>query len=717
VVLWHTDVLDSLAGLALNVALLLSLTLLYGVTRPTWLRAPAGVRPLLAGVLFGLIAIAGMHVPIVIVPGVIADARAIPVVLAGPFGGPAAAIIAGLMAAAHRLFLGGVGAFAGVGTIVTASALGVAAGWRYQHRLHALGVRELLVIGVLLDAVMLVWAPALPGPALAREVLGAAAIPVGVFLPLATVALGMLLVNEVRREDERQRLTVTQFALDHTAEALLWIDAGGRIVNANPAAEHLTGHPRADMLAMHIWDVEIGTTPEQWRRFWIEAGRRRSVSAEGRYRRRDGSEVPVETSSDFVEYRGHQWINVFVRDVTERRQAEEERTAHLAREQSLRARAEEANLLKDQFLATISHELRTPLTSILGYAHLLRSGTLHGAAATRAIEVIERNSRAQARLVDDLLDVSRIMNGKLGIERRVVPLVAVIRAEVEAARPHAESRDLALEFVVDGQPPAVHGDGDRLAQVVRNLLSNALKFTPPGGAVSVRLQQHDREAHIVVTDTGRGISPGFLPHVFDRFRQADSSMTRAYEGLGLGLAIVRHLVELHGGRVHAASAGEGCGATFTVILPAIVRTPADPPPRRPTPGDGLPCLDGVDVLVVEDHAETRDLVASLLGRCGAAVTVASSVEDALAAFERARPDVVVSDIAMPGGDGYELVRRLRLLAPDRGGATPVAALTASAGRDNVERALAAGFQAHVAKPFQPTELAWVVATLTGSRVA
>jgi PAS domain S-box-containing protein len=572
---------DTLTGLAHNLALLLSLTLLYSVIRPYSPKVPRLVHQILSGVPFGIIAIAAMHTPFIIAPGVFADARVIPVLLAGPFGGPGAAVVAAALAAGGRAWVGGTGGAAGIGTIATAGLLGVAVGWWWRRREPRRPALTFLALGVALDAIVLVWAAALPDRELAHRVLSAAALPVGLFLPFGTLVLGMLLVHESRRHDERERLALTQFAIERATEALFWIDAEGRIVNANAAATRLTGYPREELLSRRVWELEADGSPERWRAIWTDARAGRRQVQERAYRRRDGSEVPLETSGDFVAYGGHEWISVFARDVTERRRVERERAEHLAREQALRARAEEAGVLKDQFLATLSHELRTPLTSILGYARMLRDGTLPAAAAGRALDVIERNARAQVQLFNDLLDVSSVMLGELRLDQQSVPLPAVVEAEVEAARAEAGRAGLTVEYEVTKAVPPVTGDVGRLQQITRKLLANAIKFTPPGGRVRVRVDRVGDEARLIVSDTGVGIPPAFLPHVFDRFRQADSSMTRVYGGVGLGLALVRDLVELHHGHVSAESPGDGAGATFTVRLP--LRAAGEPDGRDAAP--------------------------------------------------------------------------------------------------------------------------------------
>ena len=374
----------------------------------------------------------------------------------------------------------------------------------------------------------------------------------------------MLLVNESRRHEEREQLVLTQFALDRAADALFWIDADGRIVNANPAAERLTGYTRDELLARRVWDLEVGGDPARWRAFWDGVRAEGSRLVESTYRRRDGVEVPVEASNDYVHHRGREWISVFVRDVTERRRVEEERARQA--------------LLKDQFLATLSHELRTPLTSILGYARLLRGASLAEAAAARALAVIERNALAQVRIVNDLLDLSRIVLGTFELSRQRVDLGALVRAEVDAARGDAEAARLTLACTLQTAPLTVDVDAERLRQAVRHLLGNALKFTPAGGRVDVVLAREGGEARLVVRDTGIGIPQSLLPQLFERFRQGDGSMTRAHGGLGVGLALVRHIVEAHGGAISAESAGRGRGATFTVRLPLADAGPAPAAP-------------------------------------------------------------------------------------------------------------------------------------------
>jgi PAS domain S-box-containing protein len=385
--------------------------------------------------------------------------------------------------------------------------------------------------------------------------------------------------------------------------------------------------------------------------------------------------------------------------------------------QDARRAAEAANRAKDEFLATLSHELRTPLSPILGWTVMLRSGSLDPATAARALEVIERNVRAQTQLIEDLLDVSRIITGKMRIEVRPMDIGAVVEAGMDAVRPSAEAKKIRLELVRDPSVGPMIGDPDRLQQVVWNLVSNAVKFTPVGGRVTIEVAPTGSDVRIRVKDTGKGISPEFLPYVFDRFRQADSSSTRTHGGLGLGLAIVRHLVELHGGTVHAESAGEDRGATF------IVRLATRPPSPRAhvdeaSVAQGAPApagvrLDGLKVLVVDDEDDMREFLSLALRRAGADVTTCGSTREALSTLDHSVPDVLVSDIGMPDENGFGLIRKLRARDPERGGRVPAAALTAYASGEDGARALASGFQVHVSKPVQPEELVSAVATLAG----
>jgi signal transduction histidine kinase len=377
--------------------------------------------------------------------------------------------------------------------------------------------------------------------------------------------------------------------------------------------------------------------------------------------------------------------------------------------------AETASRAKDEFLATLSHELRTPLHAMLGWTRMLRTHTLDEATTARALETLERNTKQQALLIEDILDVSRIITGKMRIEVHPVDLVPVIDAALDSVRAAADAKGVRLEARADPDAESVIGDADRLQQVVWNLLSNAIKFTPRDGHVLVSVDTADGNSRIRVVDTGRGIDADFLPHMFERFQQAEGPSARGPGGLGLGLAIVRHIVELHGGTVRADSAGEGRGATFTVELPALgTRDGVTPPSSRADRAPGLKApetLAGLQVLIVEDDDDARDLLTAILERCGAAVTATASAREALTAFAHARPQVLVSDLALPGEDGYALIRKIRALPPEAGGQVPAVALTAYARAQDRQQALLAGFQMHMAKPIEPVEFLNVMATL------
>jgi PAS domain S-box-containing protein len=404
-------------------------------------------------------------------------------------------------------------------------------------------------------------------------------------------------------------------------------------------------------------------------------------------------------------------------ETAQRARAEAEQAA--SENARLYREAQESSRLKDEFLATVSHELRTPLTAILGWAHMLRTEQFNGDSAVKAFETIERNARAQAQLIDDLLDVSRIITGKLRIDIRPVDPNFFIETAIEAVSPAAEAKGVRLQKVMDTGVVSVAGDPVRLQQVIWNLLANAVKFTPRGGRVQIRLERVNSHVEIAVSDNGAGIAPDFLPHVFDRFRQADQRITRRHGGLGLGLAIVRHLVELHGGTVKAESAGLEQGSTFTVLLPVAPVHSAEARGGRvhPSARDTLPSfectdrLDGLKVLVVDDEPDARELLKAGLGRCGAEVVLAGSASAALEAIAVSVPDLLISDIGMPGEDGYELIRRVRSLPAASGGRLPAIALTAYARTEDRLQALRSGYQMHVPKPVELAELVAVAASL------
>jgi signal transduction histidine kinase/ActR/RegA family two-component response regulator len=387
--------------------------------------------------------------------------------------------------------------------------------------------------------------------------------------------------------------------------------------------------------------------------------------------------------------------------------------------QASRKQAEAANRMKDEFLATVSHELRTPLTAILGWANMLRTGELDSSQTKLAVETIERNARLQDQLVNDLLDLARITTGKLRLNVSPIDPISPLEAAVEALRPAAEAKGIRIQKIIDTSVGAISGDPERLQQVVWNLLSNAIKFTAKNGRIQVRLERINSHLEIIVSDTGIGIKQEFLPFVFDRFRQGDSAPTRSHGGLGLGLAIVRHLVELHGGEVHADSHGEGQGATFTVKLPVIPVYQRQEIEERVHPRiaallpqiEATDRIDGVRVLVVDDEPDTRELLKTMLASCGAEVTMAPSAKLALEEMQRSQFDVIVSDIGMPEVDGYELMQRIRCLPVELGGKTPAVALTAYARSEDRLRALRVGYKMHVSKPIERAELIVVVASI------
>ena len=416
-----------------------------------------------------------------------------------------------------------------------------------------------------------------------------------------------------------------------------------------------------------------------------------------------------------------------IEDVTERvaREAElqaqvDARTQALAREKAAREEAEEANRLKDEFLATVSHELRTPLTAILGWSNMLLTGSLSGEAHDRALETIHRNAQSQNQLISDLLDVSRIISGKLRLDLRTLELPTIIESAVEATRPAAEAKGVRLATVLNPRAGPIDGDADRLQQVIWNLLTNAIKFTPAGGRILVKLESVGSQVEITVQDSGIGIHPEFLPHIFDRFRQADPATNRVHGGMGLGLSIVRQLVELHGGTVRAESESEGKGATFVISLPFVnFKGAPGRAERLPLTAAGHldidcpPSLQGLRVLVVDDEADTLDIIRAVLEHCKIEVITAGSASEALEAIVQLRPDVLLSDLGMPEEDGYALIAKVRALPAERGGQIPAAALTAYARAEDRVKVLRSGFQLHVPKPFEPAELVTAVANLAG----
>ena len=502
---------------------------------------------------------------------------------------------------------------------------------------------------------------------------------------------------------EREARLQTYFDLALVGTAILAPDGTCRELNDELCA--MLGYGRDELLGVS-WvvllhpeerDAAAGVLAEA-----LAAPRRQEMQCV----RKDGATIDAIVSLRGLPGAGGRadHVMLLVQDITERKRTE-------ARTEAARRAAEDANRAKDAFLAAVSHELRTPLTPILAWAGILNE-ELPAEGTRRALAAIQRNAKAQARLIEDLLDVSRIVSGSWRLALEPVALAPLVHAALDVLRPVAEDKGVALDVALAAEPLIVRGDTERLQQVVWNLVSNAVKFTPRGGRIQVTLARDDASARLTVRDTGEGISPDFLPHVFERFRQADTSSTRRHAGLGLGLAIVRALVERHGGTVHADSPGTGRGATFTVELPLFTRARAgvaDDEPARVVRDAPPHALGGLHVLVVDDDADSNEAVSALLAARGADVRTALSTPEALDIVGRWRPDVVVSDIAMPGEDGYALLRALRA----RGGPigeVPAIALTAYAGNADRSRLLAAGFHAHVPKPFDPAQLAAVVET-------
>ncbi len=410
--------------------------------------------------------------------------------------------------------------------------------------------------------------------------------------------------------------------------------------------------------------------------------------------------------------------------LSQQEQAQQTIRESVESERAARGEAERASRIKDEFLATLSHELRTPLTAVLGWTHVLLASQNLPSDAVKGLTVIERNARAQTKIIEDLLDMSSIVSGKVRLDAQSVDLAAVVNATIETIRPSAQAKGIGLQVQLDPEAGPVRGDPNRLQQVLWNLLTNAVKFTPKDGQIAINLARVDSQLEVAVTDSGEGIDPDFLPHVFDRFRQADPSSTRRHGGLGLGLSIVKQLVELHGGTVEAMSAGGGLGSTFRISLPALTTLERSQQPRlaraHPRRSTDRPVLDTdlgrIKVLVVDDEPDTRALIRRLLHDCNACVTTASSADEALEALEQEAPDVLISDIGMPGVDGYALMRRVRALS-DGHSSIPAIALTAYARIEDRLKAINAGFQLHLSKPVKPSELVAMVHTLARRSVA
>jgi len=522
-------------------------------------------------------------------------------------------------------------------------------------------------------------------------------------------------ITERKKAETALRISEDRYRdlVDNSHELICTHDLEGRVLSVNPWAARVLGYPQNSLVGINIRDGLLPEYRDQFDEYL------RTVTTEGSAR----GVMKVRTASG--ETRLWEYYNTLrtegveqpivrgmAHDATERRQA-------LKREKEARMEAEAANRVKDEFLSTLSHELRTPLTAIMGWADLLLHDEVEPEKRRQAIETIFRNSNSQCQLIDDLLEVSRIITGKLRLEFIACELHSVIEAAAESIRPTAEAKGVRLQVLLEPQVGPVFGDRERLQQVVWNLLSNGVKFTRKGGLVQVTLQRINSHVEIVVNDTGVGIKPDFLPHVFDRFRQADGSTTRKHGGLGLGLAIVRHLVELHGGTAWAESPGQDQGAKFIVRLPSMTMSDhqLDEELRRPAVSaveirDRQPSsLEGLRVLVVDDEFDARSLLTTMLERCGAQVVAVASAREGLDSVESWKPDVLIADIGMPVEDGYGLIGKVRALPKEHGGQTPALALTAYARTEDRVRALSEGYQVHLAKPVDRFELAAVVASL------
>jgi PAS domain S-box-containing protein len=538
----------------------------------------------------------------------------------------------------------------------------------------------------------------------------------------AHLAQQELAQKAIREAQERFRLLVDNIR-DY---AIFMIDTEGRVASWNSGAEHMLGYSSNEIVGQpaacfFVSEKADDTVLDREMKEAQATGRSRST---GWRARKSGERLYVEGVLSAVRDDEGRLLGYakLMKDVTHQRRIELEREQLLQSERAARSEAERSSRMKEEFLATLSHELRTPLNAILGWSEVLRRTASANTELTEGLRVIERNARAQAQIIEDLLDMSSIISGKIRLEMRKVDLTSVIEASLNAVRPAAETKGIELKVGVDGSTGLVHGDPNRVQQVFWNLLTNAVKFTPRGGCVSVTLRSAGSQLKVSVEDDGEGIDPAFLPYVFERFRQADASASRRHGGLGLGLSIVKQLVELHGGSITASSEGKGKGSVFTVTLPVMAidvdsagrdgqRSYA---PRSPSEQPGVhartPHLEGVRVLVVDDEPDARSLIERLLEECEATVTTAGSAREALEQVVREAPDVLLSDIGMPKEDGYSLMRRIRSLSGEAS-RIPAIALTAYARAEDCAKALQAGYQVHLAKPVEPATLIATVARL------
>ena len=529
-------------------------------------------------------------------------------------------------------------------------------------------------------------------------------------------------MGNIRLNGDEKALTAWLEAIIESADdAIISKTLDGILTSWNQAAQHIFGYTADEAIGQSV----LMLIPDELRdEESMILSKIRSGDRIEHYETirvaKDGTRINVSLTVSPIKDADGKIIGAskILRDITRQKQIEDERDALLKREQEAREQAEVASRAKDEFLGLLSHELRTPLNSILGWTRILSGHNLDEAAAAQALETIDRNAKLQARLIDDMLDVSRIISGKLRLDAQPVDLTSVINAAVETLRPAAEAKHIHMRVSLDFGTGTVLGDPVRLQQIVWNLVSNAVKFVPKEGSVNVSLGRINSHIEISVSDTGPGIEEEFLPYVFDRFRQADSAANKKYAGLGLGLSIVRHLVELHGGTVEAANNGNG--AVFTVKLPvmAISRTFEQLSSRSDGHAtsanlafDSPPDLSGIKILAVDDEPDARMLLQAMFEQCGAEIETCGSVREALERLNEYRPDVLVSDIGMPGEDGYVLIRKVRELEASTGKRIPAVALTAFARAEDRVRALAAGYNMHVPKPVEPAELALVISSL------
>jgi PAS domain S-box-containing protein len=524
-------------------------------------------------------------------------------------------------------------------------------------------------------------------------------------------------ITERKHAEERFRL-----AVEAAPSGMIMVDGRGIIQHINTLAEQLLGYTRDEIVGQPVERLVParfrGDHAEYRTLFFMASSQRPMGSGRDLYAlRKDGSEVPVEIGLSPIETEDGPIVLAAITDITERKRNALLLQGAVDAERAAKRDAEHANQLKDQFLATVSHELRAPLNAVLGWAEMLRTGKLDDTRRQRALEAVYVNAKRQTQLIDDLLDVASIMAGKMRVQRSAVDLSGVVRSALDVVQPSADAKRIDIETVIAESIGTVFGDAARLQQILWNLLTNGVKFTPDGGAIHLSVRRTDHVVEIAVTDNGRGIGADFLPRVFEPFLQADGSSTRSHGGLGLGLAIVKHLVEAHGGTVSAESAGEGHGSTFTVRLP-IVAVYAEEPEASPSSSSlagravaPVHSLEGVTVLVVDDDADSRDLLTACLEVSSASVLTAASAAEALEVLQRERVDALLADIAMPGEDGYALIRKVRALESPLTATIPAAALTSFTHEDDRQRALQAGFQLHLAKPIESRSLVEAVASL------